>query len=113
MTNQTAKVSPNYNEVMINDIMSSYQSDPVRATVDALAEKHGKTSRSVIAKLSALGVYVKPAPTAKSVVSVVRKEVFIKQIQEALGVVIPSLDKVNKADLVLLSSALIAERIAQ
>ena len=35
-SNQTAKVSPNYNETMINDIMSSYQATPVRSTVDAL-----------------------------------------------------------------------------
>ena len=104
-TNQTAKVSPNYNEAMINDIMSSYQATPVRSTVDALATKHGKTPRSVIAKLSALGVYVKPTPVTKVGTPIIKKEVFINQIQEALGVVVPSLDKVNKADLQLLVDA--------
>lgn len=98
-TNQTAKVSPNYNEAMINDIMSKYQTTP------ALASKHGKTPRSVIAKLSALGVYVKPTPVTKVGTPIIKKEVFINQIQEALGVVVPSLDKVNKADLQLLVDA--------
>ena len=106
MTDLTAKASPNYNEVMINDIMSAYQAAPVRSTVDALAIKHGKTSRSVIAKLSALGVYVKPTPVTKRGEPIVKKEVFIQQIQEALKTEFTSLDKMTKSDLETLAQVL-------
>jgi len=106
MTDVTAKASPNYNEAIINDIVSAYTASPVRSTVDALAAKHGKTSRSVIAKLSALGVYVKPAPVTKRGEPVVKKEVFVEAIEKALGVTVPSLEKVTKADLQTIMAAL-------
>ena len=109
MTDLTANASPNYSEAMINDIVSAYTAAPVRSTVDALASKHNKTSRSVIAKLSALGVYVKPAPATKRGEPIVKKEVFVKAIEDALGVAVPSLEKMTKMDLEVLSSRLVAK----
>lgn len=102
MTNMTAKISTNYDEATINDIVSAYSSAPARFTVDALAQKHNKSARSVIAKLSALGVYVKPVPVTESKVLKVTKETYIRQIQDVLKVELASLEKMNKADLEVL-----------
>ena len=59
MTDVTAKSSSNYSDADIAIITEEYQLEPTRATVDGLAEQFGKTPRSIIAKLSALGVYQK------------------------------------------------------
>lgn len=106
MTDVTAKSSSNYSEEMIASMLEEYQAAPSRETVDSLANRFGKTARSVIAKLSALGVYQKPAPTNKRGEPVVRKEEFVAQIQDSLEVEIPSLEKMTKADLQTLIAAL-------
>ena len=106
MTNLTANSSANYSEEMIATMVSQYESNPTRDTVDALADEFGKTARSVIAKLSALGIYQKPAPANKRGEPIVKKEVFVAQIQDALGVEVPSAEKMTKADLQVLVAAL-------
>ena len=54
----TATQSSNYPQATIDAMVARYTETPVRETVNALAEEFNKTERSVIAKLSALGVYV-------------------------------------------------------
>ena len=105
MTNMTAKISTNYDEDTINDILDTYTSAPARFTVDALAEKHNKTARSVIAKLSALGVYVKPAAVTKAGEPIIKKEVYIQEIQSVLKMELASLEKMTKNDLIKLRDA--------
>jgi len=46
-----------YTEEITQIIIDEYSADPTRATVDRLAEEHGKSARSIIAKLSSAGVY--------------------------------------------------------
>ena len=99
MVSMTAKSSNNYDEATINDIVDAYTSSPARFTVDALAEKHNKSARSVIAKLSALGVYVKPAAVTKAGAPIVRKEEIVANIENAIGFELPTLVKASKADL--------------
>ena len=99
MSTMTAKASANYTEEMIAAISNRYQQEPTRATVDALASEFDKSARSIIAKLSAMGVYQKPAPVTKRGEPIIKKEVFVAQIQEALGVEISSLEKMTKTDL--------------
>ena len=105
-TNMTAKASGNYTEDMINDITAKYKSAPLRATVDALAAEHGKTVRSVIAKLSAIGIYQKPVAVTKRGEPVVRKSEIVAELMAALGTdeTLASLDKVSKTDLEALLS---------
>ena len=62
----TANASKNYTDEMISTITSQYSANPVRATVDALADQFGKSPRSVIAKLSALGIYQKAERQTKT-----------------------------------------------
>ena len=96
----------NYTDEMVETIVSVYEAAPERATVDALAEKFGKTPRSIIAKLSTLGIYKAPARVTKTGAPVVKKEALVAEIVAAIGVELPSLVKANKQDLEALVSAL-------
>lgn len=106
MTDLTAGVSQNYSEEMIDRMTDAYNEAPVRATVDALADEFGKPVRSVISKLSALGIYQRPERVTKAGKPVVKKEVFVSQIQETLGATFPSMEKMTKADLENLAQVL-------
>ena len=96
----------NYTDEMVETIVSVYEAAPERATVDALAEKFGKTPRSIIAKLSTLGIYKAPARVTKTGAPVVKKETLVAEINNKLGVELPSLVKANKQDLEALFAAL-------
>jgi hypothetical protein len=95
----TANASQNYSESMISEITSQYTANPVRATVDALAEKFDKSPRSIIAKLSALGIYQKAERVTKRGEPVVKKEFFVNAVNERLGRELPSVAKMTKVDL--------------
>ena len=95
----TANASENYSETMIAEITSKYSADPVRATVDTLADQFGKSPRSIIAKLSALGIYQKPERVTKTGAPVVKKEVFVEAVNKRLGRELPSVAKMTKVDL--------------
>ena len=99
MTTMTAKASGNYTQEMIDTMMTEYTANPNRATVDALAEQFDKTARSVISKLSTLGIYQKAERVTKRGEPVIKKEVYIAQIQDALGIELASFDKMTKVDL--------------
>ena len=98
----------NYTEEMVEAIVAAYEANPVRATVDALAAEYNKTPRSIIAKLSTMGVYKAPARVTKTGAPVVKKEALVAEITAAIGVELPSLVKANKQDLEALVSALAA-----
>jgi len=101
-----AQPSKNYTQEMIDVMTERYVAEPTRATVEAIADEFGKTSRSVISKLSSLGIYQKPAATTKRGEPIVKKEVFVAEVQDALGVTVPSMEKMTKADLHVLVAAL-------
>lgn len=87
-------------------IIDEYKADPTRATVDRLAEEHGKPARSIIAKLSSAGVYQAPPRLSKTGDPITRKEDLVKEIGEWFGLEIPSLAKAGKLDLLALHKAL-------
>ena len=95
----TANASQNYSESMIAEITAKYSADPVRANVDALADQFGKSPRSIIAKLSALGIYQKAERVTKRGEPVVKKEFFVNAVNERLGRELPSVAKMTKVDL--------------
>ena len=95
----TANASQNYSESMIAEITAKYSADPVRATVDTLADQFGKSPRSIIAKLSALGIYQKAERQTKRGEPVVKKEFFVNAVNERLGRELPSVAKMTKVDL--------------
>ena len=96
----------NYTEEMVNTMTEAYTANPTRETVDALAEQFGKTTRSIIAKLSREGVYVAQPRTTKSGEPVISKAELVAQIAEHFGIEVPTLVKAGKQDLQRLVDAI-------
>ena len=98
MADATAK---NYTDEMVEAMVAAYEDAPTLATVDALVAEFGKPKRSIISKLSSLGVYkAQPRNTTKQGQPVVRKSELVAQIQASLGTnQLDSLAKASKADL--------------
>ena len=103
----TAKSSPNYSEEILAVMSDEYTIEPTRATVDTLAERFGKTPRSVIAKLSAMGIYQKAERVTKRGEPVIMKAELVDQVQSAIGRELPSLNKMTKVDLQFMIDALV------
>jgi hypothetical protein len=79
------------------------------ATIDAIATALGKSTRSVIAKLSREGVYKAKEYKTKTGGAVIAKETFVELIATALNVdaeKLGGLEKANKATLELIYKAL-------
>ena len=99
----------NYTDEMVATMVDQYSASPTRATVEALAETFGKSTRSIIAKLSREGVYVAQPKTTKSGNPIVRKAEIVARIAGQLGVELeaPSLVKASKLDLLMLEDAIV------
>ena len=106
-TATTAARTPNYSDIQVATMIECYTSEPTRATVDALASKFNKNSRSIIAKLVREGVYQAAPRVTKTGAPVVRKAYIVSQIQNAVGQELPSLEKASKADLQLLLDSVV------
>ena len=95
----------NYTDEMVSSMTEQYEAEPTMATVEALASQFSKPKRSIISKLSNLGIYV-PASKGKtkSGAPVVRKDDLVEQIEDALGtnLSLSSLVKATKSDLITL-----------
>jgi phage terminase large subunit-like protein len=102
----TKTVERNYTEEMVARMQEVYSANPTRATAETLAEEMDKPVRSVIAKLSNMGIYKAQARVTKSGAPVVRKEDIVAQIQATVGVEVPTLAKATKQDLQTLLSAI-------
>ena len=89
----------NYSDKDVSMMISAYEANPTRDTVDMLAEKLGKNARSIIAKLSREGVYKAQPRVTKAGEPVVLKGELVARIETALGITIPSIVKATKADL--------------
>ena len=101
----TANKSANYPQEVIDSMVSAYEANPTRVTVNQLALDFDKTERSVIAKLSALGVYkAQPKPTKRP--PQVRKADLVAQIEAQLNVEFVSLSKAGFGDLEKLLAAI-------
>ncbi len=103
----TAKSSSNYSDADIAVLTEEYQLEPTRETVDSLAEQLNKTPRSIIAKLSALGVYQKAERVTKRGEPVIMKAELVSKVQNAIGRELPSLNKMTKVDLQFMIEALV------
>ena len=89
----------NYTEQQTKEMVAQYEAAPSKETVVAIAEKLGKNTRSVIAKLSREGVYKAQPRTTKRGEPVVLKQELVNIIQEHFGDEFPSLVKASKVDL--------------
>ena len=96
----------NYTEEMVASMTEAYKANPTRETVDGLAREFGKTTRSIIAKLSREGVYIAQPRTTKSGEPVVQKSELVNTIQSHFDIELPTLVKAGKADLQRLVDAI-------
>lgn len=96
----------NYTEEQVTMMTEAYAANPSRETVDELASTLGKTTRSIIAKLSREGVYQAQPRTTKSGEPVVAKSELVATISEHFGIELPTLVKAGKQDLQRLVDAI-------
>ena len=101
---ETVQRAKNYSDEMVAEMHSLYEANPTRETVEILAEKFGKSVRSIIAKLSREGIYVSQPRVTKTGEPVVRKSELVAQIEDHFDIEVPTLVKASKADLQTLNS---------
>ena len=89
----------NYTDEQVSMMVDAYVKSPTRDTVDMIADKLGKTARSVIAKLSREGVYVAQPKVTKSGAPIVTKAELVARIEATLESELPTLAKASKTDL--------------
>jgi len=98
----------NYTDKQTEYMVEHYTSCPNMETVEYLAEKLGKTTKSIIGKLSREGVYKRAVYKSKSGESPITKLELVSNISENLGIEVESLaglDKAPKATLKALEKA--------
>lgn len=88
----------NYTEAQETQLRTEYTANPTRETVDKLAEALGKTSRSVIAKLTRMGVYKKAEYTTKTGEKPVKKDTHAEAIGSILSLSEADVDSLTKAN---------------
>ena len=94
--------SKNYTDEMVSAMVKQYEAEPTLDTVATLAQEFGKTTRSIIAKLSREGVYKAQPRTTKTGEPVVRKDELVAEIATMLGIddsTIATVSKATKAEL--------------
>ena len=89
----------NYTDEMVAKMVATYNDNPNMDTVKELARELGKTTRSIIAKLSREGVYKAQPRTTKTGEPVIAKAELVSQIEAHFGIEMPTLVKAGKQDL--------------
>ncbi len=95
-------MSVNYTEEQVQYMITAYQTQPCRETVENLAEEFNKSIKSIIGKLSREGVYRKTEYKTKTGENPITKKELVEELAGALGIdssKIAGLEKAPKADL--------------
>jgi hypothetical protein len=103
----TTNKAVNYTTEQTADAIAQYSTG---VAIDAIATALGKSTRSVIAKLSREGVYKAKEYKTKTGGTVIAKETFVELIANALNVdteKLGGLEKANKATLEIIYKALV------
>ena len=98
----------NYSEENTSYLVETYKANPEYRTVEYLAETMGKSTKSIIGKLSREGVYQRAVYTSKTGETPVTKIELVTNIAENLGIEVEDLvglDKSPKAALKALEVA--------
>jgi len=91
-----------YNQELTEKLKEAYLANPCRETIDILAAENGKSFRSIIAKLSSLGIYNKPQRLTKFGDTILKKPDMVQEIESWLGISVPTLQETGKLDLKVL-----------
>ena len=95
-------MAANYTDAQVAIMISVYQANPTRKTVDMLAKDMDKSIKSIIGKLSREGVYQKAIYKTKSGEVPMTKQEIILAMATALGIdssKIMGLEKAPKQDI--------------
>ena len=111
MADTTVVKAVNYTDRMVEEMVSAYMSAPTAETVAQLSAQLGKPTRSIVAKLVREGVYVAAQRVTKTGAPVIRKSELVAQLQNELGVELPSLEKASKQDLEALVVAITSRAV--
>lgn len=108
----------NYTAEQTSALVAAYVAAPEKATVEAMAAKFGKTTKSIVAKLVREGVYKKAERKAKDGSPVVHKNALVQQIADEIGVTSDKLDGLeaapkNALKLILAALAFEAEPVGE
>jgi hypothetical protein len=87
----------NYSELDTAFMVEKYSAEPNMETVEYLAEKLGKTTKSIIGKLSREGVYKRAVYKSKSGELPITKVELVSNIAENLGLEVESLVGLEKS----------------
>ena len=87
----------NYNEEQTRYIVAWYEQSPTTTTVENLAEELGKSTKSIIGKLSREGVYQRATYKNKTGELPVTKVELVNNIAENLGIEVENLLGLEKA----------------
>ncbi len=87
----------NYTEEQTTMLVDAYLEKPTRETVDELAENLGRSTKSIIGKLSREGVYRREIYVSKTGESPVTKVEIVNNIAESLGLESSSLAGLEKS----------------
>ena len=104
----------NYTDEQTGYIVQGYKENPTMKTVEKLANELGKSTKSIIGKLSREGVYERTVYTSKSGELPVTKNEIVCNIAENLGIEVEylaGLEKAPKATLKTLELATGAEQV--
>jgi len=95
MTASTKSAVVNYTPEQTVALVADYQAG---LTTAQLAEKFGKTVRSIVAKLSREGVYQKKVYTSKTGEAVVKKDELADKMAQVFGLTEAEADSLTKAN---------------
>ena len=87
----------NYTEEITEYMVEQYKASPNMETVQYLAEELGKTTKSIIGKLSREGVYKRAVYKSKSGELPITKVELVSNIAENMGVEVESLVGLEKS----------------
>ena len=87
----------NYTEAQTNMMVGAYLDQPTKETVQKLAEELGRSTKSIIGKLSREGVYRREVYVSKTGESPITKVEIVNNIAEILGVESGSLAGLEKS----------------
>jgi hypothetical protein len=79
------KESINYTPEMVAFMKEAYLANPTRETIEMLAEKYGRSIRSIVGKLSKEQIYKKPTYLTKRGEVPINKDQIVEYIAKALG----------------------------
>lgn len=93
-----ATVKTAYTAEQTAELVSAYSANPSANTVSDFAVKFGKTTKSIIAKLSREGIYQKAERVTKTGEPIIKKDSLANELEMLCGLTEAEADSLTKAN---------------